>query len=57
MPIEIRELHIRVNADESPQQANHSQTNRTAQGAVDKEQLMQDCMDQISTMLKRKKER
>ena len=50
MPIEIKELHIKINVkggDQKPQDS----------GAEGKDKLVQECMDQVMTILKNKDER
>ena len=52
MPIEIKELHIKINVDETQRE---SRTGRLSQGV--KEQLIAACVEQVMEILKDKQER
>lgn len=52
MPIEIKELHIRINVSEE------SERNRQPQNpADDKEKLIEACVEQVMELLAKKEER
>ena len=59
MPLEIRELHIKVNVNESP--AGGVSTQPPPAGgpgkADEKEQLLRDCVDEVMQLLQNTKER
>ena len=58
MPIEIRELNIRINVSSSPQeQSSEQQSNVGGQPMPDKETLIAECIEQVSVILKDKEER
>lgn len=52
MPIEIKELHIKINVDEQPQGlvANDNQN-------FDKEEIIETCVEQVMEILSQKEER
>ncbi len=52
MPIEIKELHIKINVDETQRE---NKTGRLSQGA--KEQLIAACVEQVMDILSKKEER
>ncbi len=52
MPIEIRELHIKVNVNNA-----QSSQKKSKDGAVDKEIIIAECVEQIMEMLKENKSR
>ena len=54
--IEIRELSIKVNVN-SESQNEQPQRNRGNSSSIDKKALINECLEQISDMLKNKKER
>lgn len=54
MPIEIRELSIKVNISDSNNSSNNTSG---SQPKVNKAQLIRECMDQVSEMIKNKNER
>jgi len=54
--IEIRELFVKVNV--TPEEnSERNQGNRSQQPNVDKKALINECLEQVSDMLKNKKER
>jgi len=59
VPLEIRELHIKVNVNESP--GGHNSTQPPPAGepgkADDKEKLLRDCIDEVMQVLENTKER
>jgi hypothetical protein len=63
MPIEIKELHIRVavNSPQSGQSANSSSSSSAVSNAVrgsnDKEAIVAECVEQVLQMLQNKMER
>ena len=54
--IEIRELSIKVNVN-SESQNEQPQRNRGNPSNIDKKALINECLEQVSDMLKNKKER
>ena len=54
--IEIRELSIKVNVNSEPQNE-RSQRNVGSSSSIDKKALINECLEQVSDMLKNKKER
>jgi hypothetical protein len=59
MPLEIRELHIKVNLN-APAAGGAGATSAAAQGqggGDDKERLLADCVDEVMRLLKDRKER
>ncbi len=59
MPLEIRELHIKVNVNESPA-AGASTQNPPAGGpgkGDEKERLLRDCIDEVMQLLQNTRER
>ena len=54
MPIEIRELSVKVNISDSSNSSGSTSQNRPS---INKAQLIKECMDQVSEMIKNKKER
>ena len=58
MPLEIRELHIKVNVNESsPGGAGQPPAPGGAGKADDKEELLRDCIDEVMQLLQNTKER
>ncbi|WP_186292549.1 DUF5908 family protein [Mucilaginibacter corticis] len=58
MPIEIRELNIRVSVNQSPAEQDSPAGGGGAQGGgADKDQIIAECVDQIMEILKNKSER
>ena len=58
MPIEIRELNIRVSVNQSPAEQGSAAGGGGAQGGgADKDQIIAECVDQIMEILKNKNER
>jgi hypothetical protein len=59
MPIEIRELNIRVSVNQSPAEQGSPAGGGGAQGGggADKDQIIAECVDQIMEILKNKNER
>ena len=54
--IEIRELSIKVNVNPEPQNDRPHRNGRVPVG-VDKKAIINECLEQVSDMLKNKKER
>lgn len=52
MPIEIKELHIRINVDESTAKIPVAST-----GKKEKEEIIASCVEQVMDILEMKKER
>ena len=58
MPLEIRELHIKVNVNESPGGAGSPQLAPAGgPGKDDKEQMLRDCIEEVMQLLQNTKER
>ncbi len=59
MPIEIKELNIRINVNQGqPEQTNSPHEGRNdAQALPDKNEIMADCVEQVMELLKNKQER
>jgi len=59
MPIEIRELNIRVSVNQSPAEQGSSGGGgaQGGGGGADKDQIIAECVDQIMEILKNKNER
>ena len=58
MPIEIRELNIRVSVNQNPQEQGAEQTASVAgQPMPDKDTLIAECVEQIMEILHNKEER
>ena len=64
MPIEIRELNIRVSVNQSPPEQDSSKGGGSGKqggggggGGADKDQIIAECVDQIMEILKNKHER
>jgi len=52
MPIEIKELNIKINVDESPQSSNTEQNDRNQ-----KEKIIEACVEQVMEIISKNKER
>jgi len=58
MPLEIRELHIKVNVNDSPSAGAGQPSTSGGSGKDDhKEQLLRDCIDEVMQLLQNTKER
>ena len=59
MPLEIRELHIKVNVNESPGGSGSTQPPEAGAPGKgdDKEQMLRDCIDEVMQVLQNTKER
>ena len=61
MPLEIRELHIKVNVNQSPGGASNPAQPPAVGGAgkaaEDRDQLLRECIDEVMHVLQNKKER
>ncbi len=58
MPIEIRELNIRVSVSQNQQEQDSGSAGGTmARGVPDKDELISECVEQIMELLKMKNER
>ncbi len=53
MPIEIKELHIKINVDEKPP----AQTTTSSMSKANTDQVIKACVEQIMNIESRKKER
>ncbi|WP_217447604.1 DUF5908 family protein [Maribellus comscasis] len=52
MPIEIKELHIKISVDDNPQSSDPAQNNR-----IEKEQIIAACVEQVMEILAKNRER
>ncbi len=52
MPIEIKELHIKINVDESPQSSNPA-----AEAENEKDKIIEACVEQVMEIISKKEER
>ena len=52
MPIEIKELHIRINVDENPEASDVENTSRN-----EKDNIIATCVEQVMEILSKKEER
>ena len=52
MPIEIKELHIKINVDESPESSSPS-----SDGQNEKDKIIEACVEQVMEILSNKEER
>jgi len=52
MPIEIKELHIKINVDESPESSNVDRNNRN-----EKDKIIEACVEQVMEILSKNEER
>lgn len=61
MPIEIKELHIRVAVNAAPEQKTQTGQGQPAAapsgGGVDKDAIVAECVEQVMQMLQNKRER
>ena len=58
MPIEIRELNIRVSVNQNQEEQGNTAPSGSASGAVpDKDELISECVEQVMELLKLKNER
>lgn len=59
MPIEIKELNIRINVNQGQQEQNTppQEGSGNAQATPDKQELMAECIEQVMELLKNKQER
>ena len=60
MPIEIRELNIRINVNQNQQEEDASPRQNAAAGqgaALDKDELIAECIEKVMELLKNKQER
>lgn len=64
MPVEIRELHIRVTVNEAPQNdgaaAGRNAGERSAEGAggaADRDAIVAECVEQVLRIMQNKRER
>jgi hypothetical protein len=59
MPIEIKELNIRINVNQGQQEQNTpaQEGSSNAQTPPDKQELMAECVEQVMELLKNKQER
>lgn len=59
MPIEIRELNIRinVNSNQPEQDPSSTQAGNNSEGAQGKEEIIAECIEQVMEMLRNKNER
>ncbi len=52
MPIEIKELHIKINVDDKPQTSDPVQNNKN-----EKDQIVAACVEQVMEILSKNRER
>lgn len=52
MPIEIKELHIKINVDESPQSSSAETTKKN-----EKDKIIEACVEQVLDIITEKQER
>lgn len=57
MPVEIKELHIRVNVSEGARQGTGASAAPSDEGHVDKDALVAECVEQVMQILHARKER
>ncbi len=57
MPIEIRELTIKVTVDQPNPQANQSADNAPGGAKDDKDGILSQCVEQVLSIIQNKKER
>jgi hypothetical protein len=57
MPIEIRELNIKVSVNQSPPEQNGEGPGGGSQPLPDKDQLIAECVEQVLDILKSQRER
>ena len=57
MPIEIRELNIKISVNQSPPEQNGDSPGGSGQPLPDKEQLIAECVEQVMDILKNQRER
>lgn len=57
MPLEIRELQIKVTVNETPGQAGQQQVAGASKDKDEKEAIINQCIEQVMTILNDKKER
>lgn len=54
MPIEIKELHIKINVDEGPRNGKAQQSSGSKEG---KEKIIAECVEAVMEILNQQKER
>ncbi len=52
MPIEIKELHIKINVDEGPENSNQEAANRNQ-----KDKIIEACVEQVMEIISKNQER
>ncbi|MEL7589044.1 MAG: DUF5908 family protein [Prolixibacteraceae bacterium] len=57
MPIEIRELNIRVSVSQNQQEQDQSGEQQAALAGFDKEELIAECVEQVMELIRLKNER
>ncbi|MFW5663406.1 MAG: DUF5908 family protein [bacterium] len=57
MPIEIRELNIRVVVSNEQNQGNHNGSSNTGIDKAAKKEIIAECIEQVMELLQQKKER
>jgi hypothetical protein len=58
MPIEIRELNIKVSVSQNQQEEGKESAEKNAGGAApDKDELISECVEQVMELIKMQKER
>ena len=57
MPVEIKELHIRVNVGEAGKQGQGMSSAPSGEGHADKDAFVAECVEQVMQILQAKKER
>lgn len=57
MPIEIRELNIRVSISQNQQEQDQPAEQQTSSSGFDKEELIAECVEQVMELIRLKNER
>ncbi len=57
MPVEIRELHIRVAVSAKPAKQTQGAAGKNGEGGADKDAIVAECVEQVLQILQAKKER
>lgn len=57
MPIEIRELNIRVSVSQNQQEQDQAAEQQASSSGFDKEELIAECVEQVMELIRLKNER